>query len=110
MSTMTMTRSRSRCPSIRRPSLLLTITVLHPRLPLGRVWLPLLSLPLWGMLVLTGLGVCFLPAGWLEKRTGGVRVRPIAVGLGLIRLAGGLLCNGGYVLCDVHVPDEQVRV
>ena len=110
MSTMTMTRSRSRSWSIRRPSLLLTVTILHPRLPLGRIWLPVLSLPLYALLVLVGMGLCCMPRRRLEKLTQGVSMSPVRLGLTVIQFAGALLCNGSYTLCDINVAEENVRV
>ena len=110
MSTTAATRSRSRSSSIRRPSLLLTVAVYHPRLPLGRIWLPVPSLPLYALLVLTGGLVCCLPEAALARLTKGVRLKSVPLGLAVIRLAGALLCSGGYTLCDVAVPAERVRV
>lgn len=107
---MTVTRSRSRCSSIRRPSFLLTITVFHPRLPLGRAWVPLLSLPLYALLLLTGMALCCVPRRAFTKWTGGVSMSPVRLGLTVIRFAGALLCNGSYTLCDLTIAEENMRL
>ena len=76
------------------------------------IWLPLLSLPLWALTVLAGLVVCFLPRRVLERRAQGNRlpVSPVRLGFSLMRLANVMLWSGSFVLCDVRIPGEGVRV
>ena len=89
------------------------MTILHIRAPGLRfpIWLPLLSICLWALTVLTGIVVMCLPKRTLQrfvKET--VPVSPIRLGWQLIRLAHILLWSGSFTLCDVQVPNEGVRV
>ena len=46
-------------------------------------------------------------------RAGGARELPVearTLGRYVVKFAGVLLCSGSYVLCDVAVPAEKVRV
>lgn len=96
---------------ISRPNLLTTITIRVPDLRVP-IWLPLPSITLWGLTVLLGLVVCFLPRHVLERKMQGtpLPVSPLRSGLSLIRLANVLLWSGSFTLCDVYVKNEGVRV
>ena len=72
--------------------------------------MPLLSLPLYGVLVLAGLVICCLPPRRVGRLTRGVGLSPWRLGLTLPQLASALLCNGSYLLCDIAVPEEAVRL
>ena len=90
---------------------MVSVTVEHPRLPVGRIWLPIPSLMLY-------------VAAWVVRAASGVvwkrwaSARPAAaagvdrklVGRALTRAAWVLLCSGSYVLCDVRVPGKRLRV
>ena len=57
--------------------------------------------------------VCLNLAPRQALREGGARELPVEVrkvGKFLAKAAWVLLCSGSYVLCDVVVPEEKVRV
>jgi hypothetical protein len=87
-----------------------TITVLHPKAPLGRVWLPLPSLSLWAAALLCGLGLCCVPTRKWRQWLPDAPVKPRQAGWSLIRTAQALLWSGSFVLCDISVPGEKLRV
>jgi hypothetical protein len=89
------------------------LTIITVRAPGLRVpiWLPLLSVVLWGITVLVGLVMCFVSPRRLQKRMGGeVAVSPVRLGLGLVRLANVMWWSGSFTLCDVAVKGQGVRV
>jgi len=87
------------------------LSVHHPDLPLGPICLPIPSFLLYG---LACLAACLLQAGvgagprW--RLRGSAQIDPGKLGRHLVRLAHALLCSGGYVLLEVQVPDERLRV
>jgi len=75
------------------------------------IWLPVPSISLWGLTVLAGCVVCCLPASLLERHAKQpIPVSPYRLGRSLVSMAWILLWSGSFVLCDVRVPDEGVRV
>ena len=91
---------------ISRPSLLLLVTVRHPRLPFGRLWVPFLSVGVyvaaWCMRVALG----FVPKRKLRERLGGnMPIDPARLGPLLTQLAWVMLCSGSYTLVDVVVEE-----
>ncbi len=90
--------------------MLTTVLVQVRELPVP-IWLPMPSVCLWALTVDLGLLLCCLPAGFLRRHLGEkLPVSPRQVGWQLIRLATILLWSGSFVLCDVSVPEEGVRV
>ena len=96
-----------------RPSLFVAVTVRHPRLPFGRLWVPLLSVGVyvaaWCMRVVLG----FVPKRKLRERMGGkTPVDPATLGPLLTKLTWVVLCSGSYTLVDVVVEEggEEVGV
>jgi hypothetical protein len=89
----------------------MTVTVQLPHGRLRRIWLPIPSLLLYLMAWGVRIALWFVPKRVLEKKTG--QPLPIDVkhmGRALTRLAWIALCSGPYVMCDVSVPKEGVRV
>jgi hypothetical protein len=75
------------------------------------IWLPVPSISLWGLTVLAGCVLCCVPASVLEKHAGQpIPIPPYRMGLSLISMAWILLWSGSFVLCDVRVPNDGVRV
>jgi hypothetical protein len=90
---------------------LVLLTVRHPRLPFGVLWLPILSLAVyilaWGMRA----ALWFVPPRRLSDRVGErLPVEPHRIGRFLTGVAWSLLCSGSYVLCDVAIPEERLAV
>lgn len=93
-----------------RPNVLTTVTVRAPAIRFP-IWIPLLSAGLWALTVLVGVVITCLPAEVLRRRLGDqVAVSPRRLGWQVIRLASILLWSGSFVLVDVRVPAEGVRV
>jgi len=95
---------------ISRPNLFTTVLVQVPGLPFP-IWLPLLSLGLWGLTVLAALVLACVPERTLRRRTGErLDLTPRQLAWQVFRLANIMLWTGSFVLCDVAVPAEGVRV
>ncbi len=85
----------------------MVVSVRHPKLPLGALGVVIPS-----ALVYAGAWVARACLN-LALREGGARELPVearTLGRYLVKFAGVLLCSGSYVLCDVAVPAEKVRV
>lgn len=80
----------------------------HPRLPLGRAWVPLLSIGLYLLAWLASLVLPLVP----ERRLGAgpLPMSKQAMARALRRLAWVVLCSGSYTLVDMRVPEERVQV
>ena len=87
------------------------MTVRHPRLPFGLLWLPVLSAAVyalaWGMRV----ALWFVPARRLSDRMGEqLPIEPRRIGRSMTGMVWTLLCSGSYVLIDVVIPQERLGV
>ena len=108
---MTGRRSTWRWWSIKRPTLFVVVSVRHPKLPTGALGVVIPS-----ALVYAGAWVaraCLNVAPRQAVRGGGGRELPVdarTLGRYLVKFAGVLLCSGSYVLCDVRVPEERLRL
>ena len=92
---------------IRRPSLFMAVTVRHPRLPFGRLWVPLLSVGVYVAAWCARVALGFVPKRKLRERMGeNMPVDPARLGPLLTRLAWAVLCSGSYTLVDVVVKEE----
>ena len=94
-----------------RPSLFLLVTVRHPRLPFGRLWVPFLSVAVyvtaWCMRVVLG----FVPKRNLRERMGeNMPIDPARLGPLLTQLAWVMLCSGSYTLVDVIVEEGRDEI
>ncbi len=95
---------------IRRPNVFTTVLVRAPGLPFP-IWLPLLSIGLWALTVLAALVVACVPERTLRRRTGDkLDLRPRQLAWQVFRFANVMLWSGSFVLCDVAVPTQGVRV
>jgi len=89
-----------------RPSLLVVVTVRHPRLPFGRLWVPFLSVGVYAAAWCMRVALGFVPKRKLRERMGGkTPVDPVRLGPLLTRLAWVVLCSGSYTLVDVVVEE-----
>ena len=89
----------------------MVVSVRHPALPTGAVGLSIPSALVYAGAWLVRLGINLAPRQSLQQ--GGVREVPVdlgKVGEFVVKAASVLLCSGSYVLCDVSVPSERVRV
>jgi len=88
---------------------LLVVSIHHPRLPLGQLWLPLPS-----ALVYAAVAVASVCVRWVSrpklKPPGKMPIEPRLLARGLRKMAWVALCSGSYVLVDVSVPSERVKV
>jgi hypothetical protein len=86
------------------------VTVYHPKLPFGRLWLVLPSLLLYvGARVGGAVGARAVRRA-REEGQAAVRLEPGQVREWVKQAAGAVLWSGSYVLCDVSVPKDRVRV
>jgi hypothetical protein len=87
------------------------VTVRHPRLPLGMVWLPFLSAAVYALAWGLRVALWFVPAstlaGRLEEK---FSVETRRLGGFITGMAWTLLCSGSYVLFDVAIPEERLGV
>lgn len=97
--------------SIRHPSSFVTLTFSHPKVPFGRVWLPVPSLLIYLGAWAVRIGLWVAPRRMLRKRD--LRELPVdarQMGRMVTKLTWALLCSGSYVLVDVRIPNDRVRV
>jgi len=91
--------------------LLVTLTVFHPKFLFGRIWLPIPSLLIYVAAWAVRIGLRVAPRRMLRKRD--LRELPVdarQVGRMVTKLTWALLCSGSYVLVDVRIPNDRVRV
>lgn len=94
-----------------RPSFFVTVTVRHPRLPFGLLWVPFLSIGLYLLAWLVRAALWVVPAKKLRERSGqNVPVDVRRLGPLLTRLAWVVLWSGSYTLADLHVQERRERV
>ncbi len=83
------------------------LSVRHPRLPLGVLWVPMLSfvvyLAAWG----ARLAIRFAPRHGLGDK---IPMEPERLGWLMTRAAEELLCSGSYTLVEVTAPQQEVSV
>jgi hypothetical protein len=87
------------------------VSVRHPKLPLGALGVVIPSALVYAAAWVARACLNLVPRHAL--REGGARELPVEarkLGRYLVKFAGVLLCSGSYVLCDVAVPAEKVRV
>ena len=87
------------------------VSVQRPKGRLRHLWLPIPSLSLYLLAWTARVALWFVPKRVLKKR--GRRPIPVdlkTIGRAITRLARVLLCSGPYVLCDVYVKSDGVRV
>ena len=95
---------------IRRPSLFMAVTVRHPRLPFGRLWVPFLSVGVYVAAWCMRVALWFVPKRKLRERLGGkMPVEPGRLGPLLTKLARVVLCSGSYTLVDVTVEEGEEK-
>jgi hypothetical protein len=86
---------------------LVILSVRHPRLPFGLLWVPVLSfvvyLAAWG----ARLAIRFAPP---DKVGGKIPLDTARLGWLVTGAARELLCAGSYTFLDVTVPAQEVRV
>lgn len=100
-------RSKSRWSSIRRASVLVILSVRHPRLPFGVLWLPVLSFVVYLAAWVAGLVIRFAPGHKLGDK---IPMEPQRLGWLVTRAATELLCAGSYTFLELAVPAQQVSV
>ena len=94
-----------------RPSVLMLVMVRHPRLPFGRLWVPLLSVGVYVAAWCARVVLGFVPKRKLRARMReGMPIDPAQMGPMLTRLAWVVLCSGSYTLVDVVVEEERGEV
>ena len=85
------------------------VSVRKPGVPFGRLWLPIPSVVVY---LAAWVVKVWLASGRRrpgeEEGKSGIDVRRMAPHV--TKLAWALLWSGSYVLCDVKVPEEGVRV
>jgi hypothetical protein len=87
------------------------VSVRHPRLPFGAVWVPILSIAVYALAWAARAALRFVPSGRLTRQVGaGVSADPARIGGLLTGAAWLLLCSGSYVLLDLAVPEERLSV
>ena len=87
------------------------MSVRHPKLPLGALGVVIPSALVYAAAWVARVCLNLAPRQALWE--GGARELPVearTLGRYLVKFAGVLLCSGSYVLCDVAVPAEKVRV
>ena len=87
------------------------VTVRHPRLPFGRLWVPFLSVGVYVAAWCARVALAFVPKRILREQMGeGVRIAPHMLGPMLTGLAWVVVCSGSYTLVDVAVEEEEGEV
>jgi hypothetical protein len=83
------------------------LSVRHPRLPFGVLWVPVLSFVVYLAAWVAGLVIRFAPAHELGDK---IPMEPRRVGWLVTRAAAELLCAGSYTFLEVTVPQQKVSV
>jgi hypothetical protein len=87
------------------------VSVRHPQIPMGAVGVTVPSALLYAAACVVALGLNLAPRKVLQGR--GALDVPMDVrhlGRRVVEFASALLCSGSYVLCDVRVPAERLKV
>jgi hypothetical protein len=91
--------------------LFLVVSVRHPQIPMGALGVTIPSVLVYAAACL--VGVCLNLAPRQVLRGPGASDLPLDMrhlGRRVVEFASALLYSGSYVLCDVRVPAERLRV
>lgn len=83
------------------------LSVRHPRLPFGVLWVPVLSFVVYLAAWVAGFAIRFAPRHTLGDK---IPMEPQRVGWLVKRAVAELLCAGSYTFLEVTVPAQKVSV
>jgi hypothetical protein len=87
------------------------VSVRHPQMPLGALGVTIPTALLYAAACVVALGLNLAPRQALRGPEGrGLPVHVRYLGRRVVEFASALLCSGSYVLCDVRLPAEKVKV
>lgn len=87
--------------------MLVILSVRHPRLPFGVLWVPVLSFVVYLAAWAARLAIRFAPKHGLGDK---IPMEPERLGWLVTRAAEDLLCAGSYTFLEVTVPAQEVSV
>jgi hypothetical protein len=96
---------------IRRPALLMTVSVHHAKLPLGMIWLPIATPLVWLLMGFCALVVLIVPQRRLHQHgLDDVSVPFTTISYFILKSAFVMLCSGSYTFVNIQVESEEEKI